>query len=994
MKKKLIAGILALSSVFCLASCDKISGLFGKNSSSSIQTPASDVAGAKAYLQDMYLKKNVEERFDYDVVKSVNIGGVVYTIAWTVACDVDGAVALVDGTDKVTVDLNENLDEDTPYVLTATITAPDKTTATVSFNRTVKAAPTMVSMPITEAPQEDVEYRLYAWQNTKKQDCYFAGDMSGFYYKTSSKYEDAAILKAEYVAGSTTEFNLYFEHKEDGKQYIGVQEGWNATNKHWTFNVVYASTAPSSFVWDAENQTITTTVPCRSAADNTNKDATEQPDTATLFLGCKGTYTTIQAETIDKIKTFNVAKLVGLKDRTTVEAPDKIAQTMKEVSLNPVIIEAATKTLPTMGTTFADVEISWAVESTNATVANGVLTTTAPAAATTATLTATFKCGETEETETYTINIIPNETKAILDAAYALQNSDSFENATSLTGIVTGFMKNGEWAEKYKNVSVYLAVYDGEKIRQIGAYQTPCLEADDIQVGDFLTVTGTITTYNGAPQFAKGCENTHATLTAQDLLPFEKAELSVPTTFTENKTITLPVAGKYSQDITFEWASNNACAVVNGANLTVTLGTQTQNVTLTCNVKANGQTLETLTYNFEVAAVTLVTTFVAPQENTAYYYYAVDAGKVYYFAGYTSGYYFQHTTNFDEAVPFFVEVKDATAGTFYLYYMKDGAKAYMNTYNPEGGTYVNNNTVANKDEATVYTWNETYNTIVTNINTTDIPNTDYYLGYYNNSIRGSAIKHAATSAVGHLATYVENSTITAEAKVAEEAYEFARKVTFKNLSADAVLTVPVAGATFADVVIEWASDNTCAVVDNTAGTITVTQQDAAQTVNLTATFKVNGTAVGTPVPFTFSVSAKPTGAPVQSIGTLNLIGTTTRTAYSSTQITHEANGFKYVNDKASSTNNCYDIGTQAYATRAYKSSTVTITSETAFKVLKLTVDDYKGEYMAGFDGMEIDGATIVRDNDVITITFTTAVTTFTSKNLASQTRIESIEFFA
>ena len=114
MKKKLIAGILALSSVFCLASCDKISGLFGKNSSSSIQTPASDVAGAKAYLQDMYLKKNVEERFDYDVVKSVNIGGVVYTIAWTVACDVDGAVALVDGTDKVTVDLNENLDEDTP----------------------------------------------------------------------------------------------------------------------------------------------------------------------------------------------------------------------------------------------------------------------------------------------------------------------------------------------------------------------------------------------------------------------------------------------------------------------------------------------------------------------------------------------------------------------------------------------------------------------------------------------------------------------------------------------------------------------------------------------------------------------------------------------------------------------------------------------------------------------------------------------------------------
>ena len=59
-----------------------------------------------------------------------------------------------------------------------------------------------------------------------------------------------------------------------------------------------------------------------------------------------------------------------------------------------------------------------------------------------------------------------------------------------------------------------------------------------------------------------------------------------------------------------------------------------------------------------------------------------------------------------------------------------------------------------------------------------------------------------------------------------------------------------------------------------------------------------------------------------------------------------------------------------------------------------TLDDFQsGKYLTGFDDMTIDGATIKRDNDVVTITFNSAVTTFTTGNLNAQVRIEKIDLY-
>ena len=66
-------------------------------------------------------------------------------------------------------------------------------------------------------------------------------------------------------------------------------------------------------------------------------------------------------------------------------------------------------------------------------------------------------------------------------------------------------------------------------------------------------------------------------------------------------------------------------------------------------------------------------------------------------------------------------------------------------------------------------------------------------------------------------------------------YELGKLTFDANISKDGAVTVPVKGGLYSDVVISWASDNACAVVDNTAGTITFTRPESATTVKLTAT---------------------------------------------------------------------------------------------------------------------------------------------------------------
>ena len=220
MKKKLIIGALALSMCLSFASCDKINGILGGDSSSSSSTVETeyDVVGAADALYGSLVDQNEETRVDYEVPNTITYVKNVYTITWSVA--VPEGVALVNGESATTVDVDENAQADIAYVLTAVVTDPNGETETVTFERKVLQALAYAPEDITAKPVESKAYKLYVYQSTKNADCYFTGNMSGFYYATSEDYAEGVDVKVEYKEGSETEFYLSFESSVDGKQQI------------------------------------------------------------------------------------------------------------------------------------------------------------------------------------------------------------------------------------------------------------------------------------------------------------------------------------------------------------------------------------------------------------------------------------------------------------------------------------------------------------------------------------------------------------------------------------------------------------------------------------------------------------------------------------------------------------------------------------------------------------------------------------------------------
>ena len=484
--KKLLTGILALLTCFgagMAVACGDDNGN---------KTP-SGLAAAKDVLYSTYVNKDVEGRYDYEVLNSTAYDGVLYTVTWSVDVGSEHVVLEAGSQNKTLVNVNENSTEAVPYVLTATITDSEGNSVTVSFNRTLLAAPSLVPEAITAAPVEGKNYKLYVYQSTKNADCYFSGMMSGFYFQTVEDYEGAVDIQVEYKADSTTEFYLYFNHNTDGKQYIGVQEGWNATKSYWTFNVVYSANPPSSFVWSDEYNTIITTVPCRSAADNKNPDATEQPDTKTLYLGNYSTYMTISASTVDKAATSNVGGLVEMVDKNDVTPEKKVAEAKDALSLDATVTGAKEIELPANSSRHSDVAIAWAVaEHANATISNGKLVLTNPEADTTVTVTATLTCGEVSDTKEFTITLKHATEGAITTIAGALAGA---EGATAtFSGTVSKIYQ--EWSDQYSNISFY--VTDGTDTILVFRAGTK------VEVGYEVSVEGTVTAYNGVNQIAQG----------------------------------------------------------------------------------------------------------------------------------------------------------------------------------------------------------------------------------------------------------------------------------------------------------------------------------------------------------------------------------------------------------------------------------------------------------------------------------------------------------
>ena len=138
---------------------------------------------------------------------------------------------------------------------------------------------------------------------------------------------------------------------------------------------------------------------------------------------------------------------------------------------------------------------------------------------------------------------------------------------------------------------------------------------------------------------------------------------------------------------------------------------------------------------------------------------------------------------------------------------------------------------------------------------------------------------------------------------------------------------------------------------------------------------------------------EPTPTPTPGDGTSATIyfnDVANRTSYSEQQQVWQQNGITVTNDKAASTNNVGDYSDPA---RFYKSSNVTIAADAAFSQIVFNCDDYKTTYPTDLQNSITTGSVSV-NGTVVTVTLSSATTSFAITGLAGQVRVDSITVYA
>ena len=172
--------------------------------------------------------------------------------------------------------------------------------------------------------------------------------------------------------------------------------------------------------------------------------------------------------------------------------------------------EDLTVDLPSTGTTYTQVKIAWSVVSgACAEIKDGKLTITVPDNDETVVLKAVFTSGNEKSDAEYTISVVASELsyKQIVEAAYALATNEKLEGTYRLYGEVVSI--DTAYSEQYGNITVTIVV-DGMTEKPIQCYRLKGEGAEEIKVGDMITVEGVLKNYTKGEsvtiEFDSGCK--------------------------------------------------------------------------------------------------------------------------------------------------------------------------------------------------------------------------------------------------------------------------------------------------------------------------------------------------------------------------------------------------------------------------------------------------------------------------------------------------------
>ena len=435
---------------------------------------------------------------------------------------------------------------------------------------------------------------------------------------------------------------------------------------------------------------------------------------------------------------------------------------------------------------------------------------------------------------------------------------------------------------------------------------------------------------------------------------------------------------------------------------------------LTATITTEGGQSATIVYNRVVPGGIGVIS--KPVVGTAYKFALLHGNEkaVVYFNGNNyNGYawYLEYSTDVLSAVDVYLEAVEGVEDGYRLYFDKDGAKTYIVAFPRDGDTTKGTLKLDTEVPAEYYTWNTEYNTLVY----TSVTGEQFYIGSSGTykSISLSAISYigGATSYVAHLYgeggvkeelpkqelpevpdPYTSQDIVDALYKLEsgqtlEGPYEITGVITSFKYAYD-----PGYNNVSVNIVVEGREDKPVLCYRLNGGeelkvgdTITV----FAGITNYNGTYETtSGGVIRNVVPGEGGGEIDP---PAGDSVEINLTGNANLVSGSADQNVFTQNGITVTNDKAESTS---DLTVQeSYAQRFYAKSTVKIEYPGMTKIV-IDCDEFSDlKYVKGFDGMTIEGATITRDNDIVTIIFAAPTDVFQSTALSSQIRCEKITVY-
>ena len=321
-----------------------------------------------------------------------------------------------------------------------------------------------------------------------------------------------------------------------------------------------------------------------------------------------------------------------------------------------------------------------------------------------------------------------------------------------------------------------------------------------------------------------------------DKVAAEKNNLTVDTTVNGDKKVDLPnatIAG-----VTVEWSVTDNATIADG-KLVITQGTEAITVVLTATIKA-GTATDTKDFTFEVPkkSTKVVQPVYTYEENTPYKLVGNNSFGLLYFNGTMTSKRINGVANLNDSCDIYVKYADKAAGTFYLYYYKNGSTTptYIYAKGNETAGFYESNTVpetvwfvdANNNNAIVSVEDPSASTLKYRMISTQLASTYNNFSFYAISNANKPTEYFVCY-LGIVVDENEVPEVTDADKVKAEADGVKFDVT--NVDKDSKIDLP-APKTYTDVVFNWSVDN-AAVAEIVDGKLVITLPAKSTTVTLT-----------------------------------------------------------------------------------------------------------------------------------------------------------------